>query len=232
MPEDIIEVINRANSSDNKIQAIHFNNNQAIVQNDHSNNHNKNGRIHINHTNNPEDERHDELNSSPQLYGMEPNKIVNKKQKILLTVRPSKSTSISVKNNGTTNTGTFLHGLFFMCIYETVIAILCLHLSLTVYMHKNILYHLYRGIPTVVYLLLSLLVSLRKGILRPFLFASLQSKFLQSSLLASLRNGSLRSSLLTSLPSLLVYIRNRVLQSSLLVSLQSDFVCASPMTSI
>lgn len=68
--EDLIEAISEVNSSDNNIQAIHFNNYQAIFQNDHSNNHNKNGHININHTNNPEDERHDELNSSPQLYSM------------------------------------------------------------------------------------------------------------------------------------------------------------------
>ena len=48
------------------------------------------------------DESHNELNSSPQLYSMEPNKIVNQEYKTLLLVRPSKSTSISVKHNGTT----------------------------------------------------------------------------------------------------------------------------------
>ena len=122
---------------------------------------------------------------------MEPNKIVDQECKILLPVRPSKSTSISVKHNGTTNTSISLHGLFIMCLYEAVIAILCLHLSLTVYRHKDISYYLYEGISTVVHLLLSLPVSIRKEILQPFLFASLQNKFLQSSLLASLKNGSL-----------------------------------------
>ena len=77
VPEDLIEAISKTNSSDNKIQVIHINNNQAIVQDDHSNNHNKDGHTHINDTNNPEDESHSELNSSPQLYGMEPNKIVD-----------------------------------------------------------------------------------------------------------------------------------------------------------
>ena len=191
MPEDLIEAINKGNSSDNKIQAIHFNNNQAIWQIGYSNNHNKNGHILINHTNNPKDERHDELNSLPQQYGMEPNKIVDQEYKMLLPVRPSKSTNISVKSNGTRNISTSLHGLFLMCLYKTVIAMLCLNLSLTVCMHKNISYYLYEGISTVVYLLLSIPESLRKGILRPFLFASLQSKFLLTSLLASIRNGSL-----------------------------------------
>ena len=192
--------------SNNKIEAIHFNNDQAIVQNDHFNNHSKNGHIHINHMNNPKDESHDESNSSPQLYGMEPNMVVDQKYKILLPVRPSKSTSISMKYDGATNKSTSLHGLFLLCLYETVIAILCLHLSLTVYIHKDILYYLYKGISTVVYLLLSLLISLR--------------------------NGSLRSSLLTFLPYLHVYIRNGVLQSSLLVFLRSNFVRAFPITSI
>ena len=52
-----------------------------------------------------------------------------------------------------------------MCLYEAVITILCLHMSLTEYMYKDISYYLYEGIPTVVHLLLSLPVSLRKGIL-------------------------------------------------------------------
>ena len=111
---------------------------------------------------------------------MEPKKIVDQEYKILLLMRPSKSTSISVKHNRTINTSTSLHGLFLMCLYETIIAILCLHLSLSVYMHKDISYYLYEGISTIVYLLLSLLVSLR--------------------------NGSIWLSLITSLPSLLIYI--------------------------
>ena len=132
VPEDLIEAISKTNSSDNKIHAIHFNNDQAIAQDDHSNKHNKNGHTHIKHTNNPKDKNHDELNSSPQLCGMEPKKIVDQKYKILLPVRPSRFTSISVKHNGTTNTSTSIHGLFLMCLYDTIITILCLHLSLTV----------------------------------------------------------------------------------------------------
>ena len=173
MPEDLIEAISEINSSDNNIQDIYFNNNQAIIQDDHSNNHNKNGHTHINHANNPEDESQNELNSSPQLYGMTPNKIVDQEYKILLPVKPSKTTSISVKHNETTNTSTSLHGLFLMCLYEAVMTILCLHLSLMVYIHKDISYYLYQGISTVVHLLLSLPVSLRKRILQPSLFTSL-----------------------------------------------------------
>ena len=72
---------------------------------------------------------------------MEPNTIVDQECKLLLPMRPSKSTSISMKHNGTTNTSTSLHGLFLTCIYETVITILCLHMTLTVYMHKDISYY-------------------------------------------------------------------------------------------
>ena len=99
MPEDLIEAISDKNLYDNKIQVIHFNNDQAIIQVDHSNNHNEDGHTHINDTNKPKDESHNELNSSLQLYGMEPNKIVDQGHKILLPVGSSKSTSISVKHN-------------------------------------------------------------------------------------------------------------------------------------
>ena len=110
-----------------------------------------------------------------------------------------------MKHNETTHTSTSLHSLFLMCIYKTIIAILCLHVSLMVYMYKDIPYYLYKGISKVVHLLLSLL--------------------------ASLRNRNLRSSLLTSLPSLLEYMRNGFLQSSLLVPLQNNCVRAFSMTS-
>ena len=112
VPKGLIEVISKTNSSDNKIETIYSNNNQAIVQNDHSNNHNKNNHIHINYMNNPEDESHDELNSSPHLYGMEPNKIVNQEYKTILPGRPSKSTSIFMKHNGTT-IQVHLHTVYF-----------------------------------------------------------------------------------------------------------------------
>ena len=103
MPKDLIEVMSKENSSDNK-----------------------NGHIYINHMNNPKDECHDKLNNSQLLYGMKPNKIVNQEQKILLLMRPSKYTSMSVKHNGTTNTSTFLQCLFVQYLHEVVITILCL----------------------------------------------------------------------------------------------------------
>ena len=61
VPEDPIEAISKTNSYDNKIQVIHFNNDQAIFQDDHSNNHNEDSHTHINDTKTPEDESHDEV---------------------------------------------------------------------------------------------------------------------------------------------------------------------------
>ena len=165
IPEDLIETINESNSYDNKIQVINFNSNHSIAQDDHYNNHYEDGHIHINDMIISVDESYDELNNLQQPNGMESNKIVDQGYKILLPVGPSKSTSISVKHNGTKNTRTFLQGLFPIYLHKAVITVLCLQLSLTVYMHKDIPCHLYKGISTVVHLLLSLPVSLRNGIL-------------------------------------------------------------------
>ena len=170
-----------------------------MIQDDYSNNHNENGHTHIIDNNDSEDESHNELNSSPQLNGMESNKIIDQRYRIILPMGSSKPTSISVKHYGTTNTSTFLQGLFLMYLHKAIITILCLQLSLTVYVDKDIPYYLYKGISTVVHLLSSLPASLRNGILQSSLLMSLQSKFLRLSLLISLRNGILQSSLLTSL---------------------------------
>ena len=63
VPENLIKAMSKTNSYDNKIQIIHSNNDKAIVQDDHSNNHNEDSHTRINDTNNPEDENHDELNN-------------------------------------------------------------------------------------------------------------------------------------------------------------------------
>ena len=85
--------------------------------------------------------------------------MVDQGNKILLPVGLIKSTSISVKYNGTTNTSKFLHGLFLMYLHEAVITTLCLHLYLTVYIYKNISYHLYKGISTIIHLYFNAAVS-------------------------------------------------------------------------
>ena len=165
VPEDLIEAIIDKHLYDKKIQIINFNSDHPIVQDDHSNNYNKDGHTHINGKNNSEDESYDELNSSPQLNGMESNKIVDQGYQILLPAGSSKSTSISVKHDRTIDTSTFLQGLFLMYLYVALITILCLQLSLTVYVHKDTTHHLYEGFSAVVHILWSLPVSLKNGIL-------------------------------------------------------------------
>ena len=57
--EDLIEAISEINSYDKKIKITQFNSNHPIVQDDHSNNHNKDRHTHINDKNNSEDESYD-----------------------------------------------------------------------------------------------------------------------------------------------------------------------------
>ena len=38
VPEDLIETMNKTDPSDNKIQIDHFNSDQSVVRDDHSNN--------------------------------------------------------------------------------------------------------------------------------------------------------------------------------------------------
>ena len=88
------------------------------------------GRIHSNDMDDSEDESYDELDCSQQLNGMESYKIVEQENQDLLTMRSSKSTSVSVEHNGTTSTNTFLQCLFTQYLQEVVITILCLQLFL------------------------------------------------------------------------------------------------------
>ena len=102
-----------------------------------------------------------------------------------------------------------------MYLHKTVITILCLQLSLTVYVHEETPHLLYKGISTVVRLLSSLGASLRNGILQSSLLVSLQIKFPRPSLLVSLRNRITQSSLLTSLRT---YISTRVSAENILTT--------------
>ena len=99
-----------------------------------------------------------------------------------------KYTSISVKHSETTNTSTFLQGLFAMYLHKTVIISL------------DVPCHLYNGISTVVHLLMSLLISLWNGILQSSLLTPLPS------IIISLKNGVIQSSLLVSLQSTFVLV--------------------------
>ena len=131
--DNLIEAMNKTNSYDNKIQVIHLKNDHSTVQDDHFNNHNEEYHTPINNTNDYEDENQDESDRPLQLNSMKSNKTVDQEYKILLPVRPSKSTSISMKHNETTSTNTF---------------------------PQDIPYHLYVGISTIVHIQLLLLVSL------------------------------------------------------------------------
>ena len=96
IPEDLIEVISETDSSDNKVQAIPFDSDHSIVQDDHSNNNDNDGRTHFNDKDNSEDESYDESDSSQQLNGMKPNKIVEQENQNLLTVGSSKSITVGL----------------------------------------------------------------------------------------------------------------------------------------
>ena len=77
VPEDLVEVINKTDSSNNKVQVNHFDSNHYIVQDNYSNNNKDDGHTPRNDKDNSKDESHDELDSSPQLIDMKSNKIVN-----------------------------------------------------------------------------------------------------------------------------------------------------------
>ena len=113
----------------------------------------------------------------------------HQEDQILLTVRSSKTTMVSmIKPNGITNTSTFLQGLFLPYLHEAVITIVSLlQLSLPVSLYDNVLCYLYKVISTVVSLISSLLQPLRSKFLQLSLLTSRRSEFLQSSLLISLR---------------------------------------------
>ena len=133
----------------------------TLQMNDHYNNHNEECHTPINNTNDPGDKNQDESDRPLQLNSTKLNKTVNQGYTILLPVGPSKSTSISVKYNETTNTST---------------------------LPQDIPCHLYKGISTIVHLLLFILVSLRNGILQSSLLVSLQNDSILESQLMSLWN--------------------------------------------
>ena len=136
VPEDLIETISGTDSSDNKIKVNNVNSDHSIVQDDHSNNHDNDGRIRSNNTDDSEDESYIDLDGSHQLGGMESNKVVKQENHNLLTVGSSNSTGLCVKHNKTTNTSIFLQCLFVQYLHEVLITILCLQPFLTVSVHK------------------------------------------------------------------------------------------------
>ena len=88
------------------------------------------------------------------------------------------STSVCVKQNGTTNTSTFIQCLFVQYLHKVVITILCLQPFVLMSLHEDTLRHLYKDIYTVIHLLSYLLTFLTSEIPQQPLLTSLQSKFL------------------------------------------------------
>ena len=152
VPGDIIEAISETDSSDNKIQVNHFNNDHSIVQDDHYNNNNDDNQTHLNDEDNFEDESYYKLNSLQQLNGKESKKIFNQENQILSIVGSSKSISVYVNHTRTTRTSTFLQGLFLQYLHKTVNTILCLQPSIGIctqrYSMSSLRMHLYGCTPT------------------------------------------------------------------------------------
>ena len=165
MPEDLIKVINKMNTFTNKIRINHFDSNQPVNRNHHSDNKNDNSLTSSNDKDNSDDGSCGKLDSSQQLRNLNSKKVVDHEVQNIMTKETNNSTSVSLTR--LTNTGTSIPILFLQCLYEIqglslqyirkyVITILCVP-------------HLYKNISTVVRLLsslrISLQVSLREDIL-------------------------------------------------------------------
>ena len=96
VPEDLTETMNKTDSSDNKIQIDHFDSNQSVVLDDHSNNNDDDSQTPSNDKDNSEDGSHGELDSSQQLKDLKSNKIVNHEDQVILTKKSNNSTSVSM----------------------------------------------------------------------------------------------------------------------------------------
>ena len=79
IPEDSIETMNKINSSDTKIQVNHFDSNQSIAWDDHSNNDNDDSKTQNSDIDNFEGGSHGKSDSSQQLKDLKLNKIANQK---------------------------------------------------------------------------------------------------------------------------------------------------------
>ena len=134
VPEDLIEPMNRTESSNNKIQVDHFDIEQSIVQVDYSNNNEYESKTLNNNKNDSENKDTDELGNSQHLDDLMSDKIVDHEDKHILTKESYNSTSISV--NGSTNINTPILSLFLQCVYELR------GLSLQ-YLHKTVITILY-----------------------------------------------------------------------------------------
>ena len=85
VPEDLIKTMNKTYSSENKMQINHFDSNQSVVWDDHSNNNDCDSQTPNNDKNNSQDGSHGELDSSQQLKNLKLNKIVDHEDQDILT---------------------------------------------------------------------------------------------------------------------------------------------------
>ena len=77
VPKDLIELVNKTDSSNNKIQIDHFNIEQSIVQENYSNNKEYGSQTSNNNKDNSEDGDTDELDNSQHLEDLMSDKIVS-----------------------------------------------------------------------------------------------------------------------------------------------------------
>ena len=108
--EDLIEPMNKAESSNNKIQVDYFNIGQSIVRVNYSNNNENESQTSNNNKNDSEDGNIDDFSNSQHRDDLMLDKIVDHGDQIILTKESYNSTSVSV--NGSTNIDTPIPSLF------------------------------------------------------------------------------------------------------------------------
>ena len=116
VPGDLIETINKTDSSGNNIQINHFDSNQPVNQNYHSDNNNDDSPTSSNAKGNSDDGSCGELDSSQQLSGLKLKKVVDHMVQNIMTTESSNSMSVSLTR--LTKIGTFIPSLFLQCLYE------------------------------------------------------------------------------------------------------------------
>ena len=116
VPENLIKLTNKTDSSDNKIQIDHFDIKQSVVQDDYSNNNKCDSQIPNNNKDNSEDGDIDKLDNSQHLDDLKSDKIVDQEDQVIMTKKSYNSTSISM--NGLTNINTSLPSLCLQCLYK------------------------------------------------------------------------------------------------------------------
>ena len=96
VPGDLIEPINKIDSSNNKIHVYHFDIKQFTVQQNYSNNNDYESRTPNNNKNNSEDRNTDELDNSQHLDDLILDKIVDHEDQIILIKESYNYISVSL----------------------------------------------------------------------------------------------------------------------------------------